>query len=140
MRDEMTPTEQYDDVSPEEGGGIDEDVISAYVAGHRRGRHHHEMGLNRFAKKALVATVPGAGATLAVASAAKDPKTKNAAKALAKARQGDPKAKAKIAKVRKDAKAGDPASKAALARLHAVNRAAKLRDYHPNMLYASGVT
>jgi hypothetical protein len=134
MRDEMTPTEQYDDVSPEEGGGIDEDVIAEAVM-------HGMGGFSRksLIKKAVVATVPGAGATLAVANAARDPKTKNAAKVLAKARQGDPKAKAKIAKVRRDAKAGDPASKQAVARLHAVNRAAKMHDFHPNMLYASGV-
>lgn len=169
MRDELTPTESYDDIGPEEGGGIDEDVISSYVMGfhhgkhghhphhhhmhgdaaymegHKHGRHHRhhmhgeEMGLNRFAKKAVVATVPGAGATFAVADAAKDPKTKKAGKVLAKARSGDPHAKQQIHDVRKGAAAGDPKSKAALARLHAVNKAAKMHDLNPNVLYARGV-
>jgi hypothetical protein len=140
MRDEMTPTEQYDDVSPDEGGGIDEDVISSYVMGGLSFGKLKKHAGNPLAVKAATTFVPGAGATLAVAKAAKDPKTKNAAKVLAKARSGDPKAKAKILQVRKDAKAGDPASKQAVARLHAVNKLAKLHDLHPNALYSSGVT
>lgn len=83
------------------------------------------MGIKTLVKKAVVATVPGAGATLAVAQAARDPKMKNAANKLAQARAGNPKAKAQIKQVRLAARAGDPDAKKAVARLHKANALAK---------------
>lgn len=115
--DEMSPTEQYDDIGPEEGGGIDEDVISHYP--------EDIMGFDFPWKKAAVATVPGAGPTLAAAKAAKDPRTKHAGQVLAKARNGDKASKARILATRKQAAAGDPNAKKNLAALHAINNAAK---------------
>lgn len=129
-QDEMTPTEQYDDIGPEEGGGIDEDVVSKYpdMGG---------MGMSFF-KKAAVATVPGAGATLAAADAARDPRTKRAGKVLAKARAGDKTSKAKILTTRKQAAAGDPTAKKNLKALHAVNNAAKWNGFPLSAAYDRG--
>lgn len=128
--DEMTPDEPYDDVGPEEGGGIDEDVVSKYpdMGG---------MGMSFF-KKAATATVPGAGATFAAADAARDPRAKRAGKVLAKARGGDKASKAKILATRKQAAAGDPTAKANLKALHAVNNAAKWSGFPLNDAYNRG--
>lgn len=58
-----------------------------------------------------------------VAKKTRNPKTASAAKVLAKAKAGDPKAKQNIVKVNRLAKAGDPNAKQAVARLKLLNRA-----------------
>lgn len=54
------------------------------------------------------------------------PKTAHTAKVLAKAKQGDPKAKAVILNTQKKAKAGDPNAKAAVKRLKVLNAATRV--------------
>ena len=67
------------------------------------------------------------------------PKTASTAKVLAKAKQGDPKARALIVNTQKKAKAGDPKAKAAVKRLKVLNAATK-PSRGLNRFYDHGVT
>lgn len=67
------------------------------------------------------------------------PKTASTAKVLAKAKQGDPNAKALIVNTQKKAKAGDPKAKAAVHRLKVLNAATK-PSRGLNRFYDHGVT
>jgi hypothetical protein len=97
-----------------------------------------EMGIARRALKvAAQAGVPGAGATLVAANVAKDPA---AGKVLARARKGDPAAKAKVLKIRRKAAAGDPAAQHDLARLRKVNAVAKQVERRQRGFYEGGVS
>jgi hypothetical protein len=73
-----------------------------------------------------------------VAKGSKNPKTASAARTLAKAKAGDPKAKANIIKVNRMAKNGDPRAMDAVKRLNALNNITKSKGL--NRFYDYGLS